>query len=196
MRIKDTAKEDNIKQKAIEMIVKEGLQGFGVNKLAKAAGVSPATIYIYFKDKEHLISTLCLEVGKEMLDQSLTDFNPEMSFEKGLEIQWKNRLAYFLKHPIDMEFLEIMRYTIFYEQVTFMMKRDFGAIMNEFKDNAQQNGQLIKLPFEVYWALAFSPLYQLVKFHTQGQSYVNNAFALTDQVMKQALSLVLKALKP
>jgi AcrR family transcriptional regulator len=195
MRVKDTVKEDNIRQKAIEMIVKEGLQGFGVNKLAKAAGISPATIYIYFNDKEHLISSLCLEVGKELLDYSLKDFDPDMSFEEGLKIQWKNRFAYFLKRPLDMEFLEIIRYTIFYEEVTVMMKRDFGVIMARFTQKAQDNGELIILPFEVYWAVAFAPLYQLIKFHTQGQSYVNSNFALTDDMMMSTLKLVLKALK-
>jgi TetR/AcrR family transcriptional regulator, multidrug resistance operon repressor len=39
------------------MVVNEGLVNFGVNKLAKAAGISPATIYIYYKDKEDLIIT-------------------------------------------------------------------------------------------------------------------------------------------
>lgn len=196
MRVKDTVKEDNIRQKAIEMIVREGLQGFGINKLAKAAGVSPATIYIYFKDKEDLISTLCLDAGKAMIEYSLKDFDPNMSFEDGLRIQWRNRMNYFLQHPIDMEFLEMIRYTEYYQQVSQMMSRDFGAIMATFMTNAFDRGQLVKLPFEVYWAMAFAPLYQLIKFHTQGKSYMNITFKMTDEAMEQALSLVLKALKP
>jgi AcrR family transcriptional regulator len=196
MRIKDIAKEENIKHKAIEMIVNEGLQGFGINKLAKAANVSPATIYIYFKDKEDLISTLCLEVGKDLLDYSLKGFNADMSFEAGLKVQWKNRMDYFIRRPMQMEFLEIMRYTVFYEDVTAMMKKDFGVVMSNFMQNAINNGQLMELPFEVYWSLAFSPLYQLIKFHNQGHSYVNNKFKLTDTLMNSALTLVLKALKP
>lgn len=196
MRVKDTAKEENIRQKAIEMIASEGLQGFGINKLAKAAGVSPATIYIYFNDKVHLISTLCLEVGKELVEYSLKGFDPGMSFEEGLKVQWKNRLEFFLKHPAEMEFLEIIRYTVFYEQVAKMMKSNFGASMDQFMRNAIANKQLLALPFEVYWSIAFSPLYQLIKFHTQGQSYVNSNFVLTDDAMMQSLKLVLKALKP
>lgn len=196
MRIKDTAKEENIRQKAIEMIVREGLYGFGINKLAKAAGVSPATIYIYFNDKTHLISTLCLEVGKDLVEYSLKGFDPEMSFEEGLTIQWKNRMKFFLKHPAEMEFLEIIRYTVFYEQVAKMMKSNFGTSMDRFMRNAIANKQLLALPFEVYWSVAFAPLYQLIKFHTQGQSYVNSNFVLTDDAMMQSLKLVLKALKP
>ncbi|MGZ3932351.1 MAG: TetR/AcrR family transcriptional regulator, partial [Bacteroidia bacterium] len=43
MRTRDEQKESAIRQKAIEMIVKEGFDGLSMQKLAKAAGVSPAT---------------------------------------------------------------------------------------------------------------------------------------------------------
>jgi len=46
------------------------------------------------------------------------------------------------------------------------------------------------------WAVAYAPLYQLIKFHTQGESYDNQKFAMTDEIMMQTLQLVLKALKP
>ncbi len=61
MRKRDTNKELAIRQKALEMIVKDGLDGFSMQNLAKAAGVSPATIYIYCKDRKDLIVQLCLE---------------------------------------------------------------------------------------------------------------------------------------
>jgi AcrR family transcriptional regulator len=51
MRARDENKEQNICRKAMEMIVQDGLDGLSMQKLAKAAGVSPATIYIYFKDR-------------------------------------------------------------------------------------------------------------------------------------------------
>jgi hypothetical protein len=52
------------------------------------------------------------------------------------------------------------------------------------------------LPFEVYWSVAYAPLYQLIKFHMQGNSYINSSFTLDDKLMDKTLKLVLKALKP
>lgn len=196
MRPRDEYKEQQIRQKAIEMIVKEGLDGFGINKLAKAAGVSPATIYIYYKDKEELITTLCIGMAENMMALSLQNFSPEMDFAEGLKVQWHNRLNYFLKHPLDMEFIEIMRYTNFYERVSQVLTQNFGAILGQFMRNAEEKGQLVPLPFEVYWSVAYAPLYQLVKFHMQGNSYINSSFTLDDKLMEQTLNLVLKALKP
>lgn len=196
MRNRDGHKEALIKKKAIELIVKEGLDGFSMNKVARAAGVSPATLYIYFKDKEDFITRITMEVANTMMEYAMKDFDPEMSFEEGLMVQWKNRLSYLLKNSIDMEFIEIMRYTDYYESVTEMLTGVFGGIMGRFIQNSIKNKELAELPFEVYWSVAFAPLYQLIKFHNQGNSYTNSSFSLTDGHMKQAFNLVIKALKP
>ena len=196
MRTRNEYKEQLIRQKAIELIVKEGLDGFSMNKVARAAGVSPATLYIYFKDKEDFITRITLEAANAMMSYSLKNFDAGMSFEKGLMIQWKNRMRYLIENSIDMEFIEIMRYTIYYERVTEMLTETFGSVMGRFIQNSVKNKELLELPFEVYWSIAFAPLYQLIKFHNQGNSYVNSSFSLTDEHMNQAFKLVIKALRP
>jgi hypothetical protein len=103
-----------------------------------------------------LIETLCMDAGRAMIEYSMRDFNADMPFEQGLRVQWKNRMEYFIKNPIDMEFLEMIRYTEYYQQVSLMMSRDFGAAMSGFMNNAIEKGQLMKLPFEVYWSVAFA----------------------------------------
>jgi TetR/AcrR family transcriptional regulator, multidrug resistance operon repressor len=52
------------------------------------------------------------------------------------------------------------------------------------------------VPYEVYWSIAFAPLYNLVKFHVNGKSIRGRKFILSDKIMKEAFDLVLKALKP
>jgi hypothetical protein len=196
MRPRDENKELLIRQKAIEMIVKDGLDGFGVNKLARAAGVSPATIYIYYKDKEDLITQLCIDVASKMFDHSHKDFSPEMDFAIGLKVQWINRMSYFISFPIEMEFIEIMRYTHYYDEVSKALTPKYGAVLGPFMENSVKKKQLIPLPFEVYWSVAFAPMYQLIKYHNQGRSHVNSSFKLNDEILMQTLELVLKALKP
>ena len=196
MRNRDEYKEQLIRQKAIELIVKEGLDGFSMNKVARAANVSPATLYIYYKDKEDFITNLSVESAKNMMAYSLKDFDTKMSFRTGLKLQWKNRLAYLIQNTSEMEFLEIMRYTSYYEKVTNVLTETFGKAMGEFMKNAVASGELVELPFEVYWSIAYSPLYQLFKFHNQGRSYGSDSFALTDHLVDQAFNLVIKALTP
>ena len=196
MRTRDIHKETSIRDKAIEMVVQQGLDGFSMQKLAKAAGVSPATLYIYYEDRDDLILQISLDISNRLMANSLQNFHPKMSFAEGLRSQWHNRLEFFLNNPMEMEFIEQIRYAPIYEKVRENMVQNFGEVMGKFVHNAINNGELAPLPFEVYWSVAFAPLYQLIKFHTQGRSYKNAPFVLTDDIMQQTLDLVLKALKP
>lgn len=196
MRTRDENKVRAIRQKAIQLIVKHGLDGFSIQKLAKAADVSPATIYIYHKDKEALILQICLELMDKMLNASLKDFNTDMSFEEGLKIQWKNRAAFFIQYPLETQFMEHLRYSPLYDKVRDEIGKKFSDTMGLFIHNCIRRKEIVKLSFEIYWSVAFAPLYQLIKFHTQGRSFKGNEFVLTDKIMMQACELVVKALKP
>src|SRR4051794_21549456 len=125
MRARDLNKERSIRDKVLQMIVEEGLKGFSMQKLAKAANVSPATIYIYFKNKEDLLMRLCEEAGEKMFEITLKDFNPSMSFSEGLRVQWINRAKYCMKYPEQMDFLEQLRHSPYSEQLTAMMGDKF-----------------------------------------------------------------------
>ena len=61
MRTRDIEKERLVKEKAMELVVKGGLENFSVNKLAKECGISVATLYIYYKDKDDLITKVAIE---------------------------------------------------------------------------------------------------------------------------------------
>jgi AraC-like DNA-binding protein len=196
MRTRDENKEQAIRKKALQMIVKEGFDGLSMQKLAKAASVSPATIYIYFKDREDLIVQLCIEQNNKMSEATLENFDPSMSFSKGLRIQWMNRAKYCLQNPEEMYFLEQIRHSPFYDQVHKVMADNFKKVMKTFVCNAVERGEIVKVPVEVYWSIAFAPLYNLVKFQMAGRSIGGQEFVLTDEIIMQTLELVLKALKP
>lgn len=196
MRLRDENKQALVKEKAIEMFVNEGFDGFSMQKLAKAAGVSPATLYIYYKDKEDLIIQLGIETGKEMLDFTMRNFDPEMNFAVGMRIQWENRAAFHLKNDLKTDFYEMIKISPFRDKVSEKLKNDFREIMSRFISNAIKNGETKSLPIEVYWSVAFAPLYNLLRFHADGQSIGGRPFEWKDEYMYQALDLVLKALKP
>ena len=92
MRTRDEKKGKAIREKALEMIVREGFDGLSMHKLARAAGVSPATIYIYYRNREDLLNCLFNDVQAKFAAIALNGFDPAMSLEKGLWRQWKNRL--------------------------------------------------------------------------------------------------------
>jgi AcrR family transcriptional regulator len=197
VRSRDPNKERAIRDQALAMIVKEGFDGLSMHKLAKAAGVSPATIYIYFKDRDDLILRLYAEEMGKMGAATLKDFDPGMSFDKGLKIQWINRAQYFLKYPTQMHFLEQIKFSPLYERAAKTTDGAFIAAMRTFVANAIKRNELIRVPVEVYWSVAFAPLYNLVKYHMHGRGLPGTGkFVLDQKILTQTLGLVLKALKP
>jgi TetR/AcrR family transcriptional repressor of multidrug resistance operon len=196
MRIRDVNKEHIIKEKALELIVKEGFDGFSMQKLAKLAGVSPATLYIYHKDKEGLIINLAVEILKDLFDQSLNGFDPSMSFAEGLKIQWKNRASYGIQYPDEVYFMEQIRHSPFHDKVMALTGNNFSDAMKQFVMNAIQRKELIRVPLEVLWSIAYAPLYTLITFHNRGRSLGGKEFSFSEEIMDKTFELVLKALKP
>src|SRR6187551_3516570 len=125
MRTRDENKAQAIREKAIEMIVKEGFDGLSMQKLAKAAGVSPATLYIYYKDRDDLILQLWEHEMTKMTEATMKDFHPDMSFEEGLKTQWMNRARFFLANPMSMHFMEQIKYSPYHELCMKKMDKKF-----------------------------------------------------------------------
>ncbi|MBV7532559.1 TetR/AcrR family transcriptional regulator [Chitinophaga sp. sic0106] len=195
MRYRDENKVQNIKARAIEMIATEGLENFGINRLAKAAGVSPATIYIYYKDKDDLITTIVKEETEKWIAHIFKGFSPDMSFEEGLWIQWKNRSEHAMTQRELNLFMEKIRNTAFGERFLHGISDEMKKHMGSFLQHAKDNNEVDDMPLEAYWAVAFGPLYTLIRFHQEGRSIGGRAFKMSDTIMRQTFDRVIRSLK-
>lgn len=195
MRVRDEEKVQLVKQKALESLVKDGFEGFSMNKLAKACGISVATLYIYYKDKDDLIISIAHEEGEKMATAMIENFTPSLSFEEGMRIQWQNRYAYVVANPLAYQCFEQLRTSSY--QVKFLenfMKR-FKVTISEFMHNVVARGEMNPMPLEVFWSVAYAPLYSLLRFDREGQSLGGKPFKMTDEILWQTFDLVIKALK-
>lgn len=195
MRTRDESKETCIKMKAMEMIVTEGFDGLSMQKLAKAANVSPATIYIYWKNREDLLNQLFHEVQGTFSDVAMEGFSPELSLREGLWLQWQNRLRFIKEYPVQFAFYEQFRHSPLINRGDMKFSL-FKENMKLFVSNAVQNEEMKQMPPEVYWSLAYAPFYSLVRCHYQGKSMLSDCFELSDDVMHQTFEMVIKAFKP
>ena len=198
MRIRDIDKENLVIENAIDQIVRDGFQGFSMNKLAKACSISVATLYIYYKDKDDLIQKIGGKMALKFFSGTVKDFSPDMSFEEGLWKQWENRAAFTMKYPKEVAFFEIIKHSPHAEAILDSIKEfsDFRAIMKQFIDNGLENKELIPMTFEAFWSIAYGPLYTLLNFHTEGKSMGGKPFVLTKEIMREAFQATIKALKP
>ena len=196
MRVRDVNKESLVKQKAIEILLKDGFDGFSMQKLAKACEISVGTLYIYYKNKDDLIIKIAVEEGNRMMNETLKGFSSDMSFADGLKKQWENRSSYWIKNKNSALFYENIKHTQYAETILKEISPDFRMTMKTFVENAIAKKQLLFLSFESYWSVAFGPLYILLKFDINGKSITNKPYKFSKKTMYQTLELVIKALTP
>jgi len=194
MRTRNIDKEKLVKQKAIELIVKEGLEGFSMNKLAKVCKISVNTLYIYYKDRDDLIIKIACEEGKLLSDTMTSEFDSEAGFEDGLRSQWKSRYKFLINKPLLNSFFDQLQSSTYQQQIS-EATNEYKDKVTRFVQNAINRGEINDLPLEVYWAIAFSPLYTLINFHHKGKGPAGKPFKMNDELLWKTFDLVVKALK-
>lgn len=196
MRTRDVNKEVIVKQKAIEMLVSQGVEGFGMNRLAKECGISVATLYIYYSDKEDLIRKIGVEMGKNFFEEMLVGFSSEMSFVDGLRKQWDNRSKFTINFPLQTDCLELLKHSTYGESIFSEITTDFKEEMTKFITKSIEKKELLPITFEVFWSIAYGSLYSLLELHREGKSMSGKPFEFSQKIRDEAFNLVVKALTP
>ena len=102
---KITDKKSALLQATLTLVNNHGFHNVPMSKIAKLAGVSPATIYLYFEHKQDLINTLYLEVKESFSACAFKNYDEEMSVKKGFELIWFNIANYKLNQINEAAFL-------------------------------------------------------------------------------------------
>ncbi len=197
MRTRDAEKEELVKQKTIELIVKDGFDSFSINKLAKACGISVATLYIYYESKDDLLTKIGTEHLTHWNELMMQGLSEENSFEEGMRQQWKNRVAFYKLHPYALEFFDQMRNSSYQKTVFMPMMKKFKTSISSFLQRAIDRKEMVALMTpEIFFSIAFVPLHNLIRFDFAGKSMGGSSFKLTERILWHTFDLVMKALKP
>jgi len=107
MRNKDENKNEAIFRATIQLLNEIGFAEISMSKIAKRANVSPATIYVYFENKEDMLKKLYLNVKEKLSIAMLQGIDKESSPTKAtFELIMKNLMEYILLNREDFLFLE------------------------------------------------------------------------------------------
>jgi len=94
---KSQIKRDALVKATICLVNNNGFHATPMSKFAKMANVSPATIYLYFENKQDLVNQVYIEVKAAFSNYAFKDYDKSMSVEEGFEKIWKNIATYKLK---------------------------------------------------------------------------------------------------
>ncbi|MCP3873294.1 MAG: TetR/AcrR family transcriptional regulator [Desulfobacteraceae bacterium] len=106
MRTKDDIKQEALFEATVKLVNEIGFATSSVSKIAKEANISPATIYVYYKNKEDLLVTTYLEIKKQMGKSATEDFDDSLPIRDILRQVWFKMFDYIGKHPDYFQYCE------------------------------------------------------------------------------------------
>lgn len=106
MRKKDEIKQDALFKATVKLVNEIGFVSSSVAKIAKEAGISPATVYIYYKNKEDLLISTYIDIKKDLVKAMLKDFDETQPIRDIFRKTWFNMFNYITLRPDDFQFTE------------------------------------------------------------------------------------------
>jgi AcrR family transcriptional regulator len=102
---KSKDKKEALLYATLNLVNSSGFQGASMSKVAKVANVSPATIYLYFENKQDLINQLYLKVKKEFSERAFHGIDVAEPVKRIFEQIWFNIASFKMEHPEEGSFL-------------------------------------------------------------------------------------------
>jgi AcrR family transcriptional regulator len=166
MRPKSLEKEAAIRSIALQIISEQGLENLSMQKLAKAANISPRTIYIKYENKEDLLVKLFIEEVLGTYEKAvLENFQPEMPFAEGMKKLWLNTFNYLKNNKPAFSLIQYGKSSPLLNkafQEKNIRQGEFFAPIHTFLKTNIETKLLPDLPYDVHRAILFSPIQDLV----------------------------------
>ncbi len=165
MRHKDDSKRIAISNAAIELITTIGFADASMSKIAKAANVSPATIYVYFDNKEDLLNQIFLMIKREYSDAIQAGVEESLSVEEGFRRMFENGCRYSLTEPVKFTFSEQFNHSPLVNRVSREEGSAYYDTVKNFFERGKQEGILRDIPYALFLSYFFAPPINLCKKH-------------------------------
>lgn len=106
MRVKDESKQQRIKEAMVSLILRDGIDGTSISKIAKEAGVSAATIYVYYENKEQMLVEVFREYAHQPYQYIIQCMKPEMTGSELVETMVRSCYTFSTEHEEIFSFVE------------------------------------------------------------------------------------------
>jgi AcrR family transcriptional regulator len=189
MRRKDTVKKENIIASAISLINEVGFAEASMSKIAKAAGVSPATLYTYFENKDDLLKELFIVSKKDMHKSIIKGIDASSATEATFRALLKNFIEYFQSRKDSCLFIEQFMNSPLIQKLTERDEREIESPFMGFFENGKAAGTLKQIDTELIFIYAISPLTQVAK------KYASGSLELTDKNVATLIDMSWESIK-
>lgn len=188
-RVKSNQKRIALLNATLSLVINKGFHDAPMSKIAKLAQVSPATIYIYFENKQDLINQLYLEIKASFSAHAFKNYDENQSIKESFELIWFNIANFKLNNVLEANFLSQCDNTPMIDEESRQIGLKHLQPLLDLWERGQQKG-VIKLisPYLLY-AYTIYPLAFLTSMQQQG------AFKLSEKELSNAFQSAWDSIK-
>lgn len=188
-RLKDESKIELIYEVTLRRVLQQGIAGLRMADVAGDAGLAAGTLYVYFKSKEELISSLYLYLKRAKTDALLQLYVPDEGFVITFRKIWYGYFRRVLKHPEVMIFMEQYQRSSF---MTANTRRESDRMLEPLENLLRQGiaEQIIKdIPVALLLSQLMGAIHEMVKLQ------LDNELKITQKVMDQCYTMAWDSVK-
>ena len=187
MRTKDDDKQQRIKQAVMKLILEEGFAGTSISKIARLAGVSPATVYIYYENKEAMLRDIYTEYSEDVFSYLARRVNAEMPAGYLIDTLMRNYYSYISEHEEIYSFVD--QFSHCPALACQCGTRSGMCDLFDLLDERKQRGEIRSCSDENIAALMFYPVKAIAMEHHASASHKEERLTEMIRMIQQALLL-------
>ncbi len=174
-RPKDNEKRQAIRDAVISVVIEGGLANVSVSKIAKRAGVSPGTIYLYFSNKEELIQQTYLDIKTDWFDTMFEAANSSDDSATRIRNMWFAMFDFVVANPNDFLFSETVGAAHLIDAANEASIAKKIKKLESVMTKAIKDGTLAKASVASIQAVLMAPAVQLAKAAARDKKKVKPA---------------------
>lgn len=163
MRYRDNNKRAAIFQATKELLNEVGFAEASMSKIAQRAGVSAATIYVYFDNKDDMLRKLYLDVKGKLAEATLGHADESLSVRENVEHAMRGYLKFIVDNQEDYLFLEQFSNSPILQNLCIEEAVPSIGSLHAIIEKGKREGILRPVDEHLLYAFCALPIAQLVK---------------------------------
>lgn len=178
---------ENIASAASDLFMEKGIAATSMDDIAKAAGYSKATLYVYFENKEEIVGILVLGSMKKLYDYIVSALAQQESTKSRYELICRGLVRYQEEFPFyfDMALSKINidfenRNYLPEEKETYLVGEEINEKLRDFLTAGMENGEL-RNDLEIMPAIFnfWGMLSGMIQLAANKEAYIEKAMGLS-----------------
>lgn len=136
------------------LMAEYGVQYLSTHKIAKQAGVSVGTIYLYFKDKDDLLNQLVLYLFDQFNQAMALEYDESLPLFEQYKRQWQAYFSFMQQHPNTVKNMHQYESLPQFQQLLRQCVDSQAWAWDRFVRAGQAQGVIAPLPPYVLFAMS------------------------------------------